>query len=208
MGALGDLARLVVPDVRVERRHQHQRSVKQTVDPFFIGLDAHHASRGEAGGGVTQQPRRVQEARHHDRLEHVQLELSLHPTDAYGRVIPHDLGAHHGQRLALGGIDLPGHDGAPRLVRGETQLAEAAPRTRPEEPHVVGDLVQPRGQRVERSGYLDQGIVGRQRLEQVRGGGERKARVVRYLLRDGGRVPLSGVQAGAHRGAAQSEAMQ
>ena len=36
---LGDLGRGVIADVRVQRRHQHQRFVQQSVDPITVRLD-------------------------------------------------------------------------------------------------------------------------------------------------------------------------
>ena len=52
VGRLGNLGRLVVPDVRVERRHQHQRLVHQLADLLLVGLNTHHAVVSEGGAGV------------------------------------------------------------------------------------------------------------------------------------------------------------
>ena len=45
VGMLGDLGRVVVADVRVECRHQHQRALQEFVDPFAVRLDALRSCR-------------------------------------------------------------------------------------------------------------------------------------------------------------------
>ena len=52
VGGLGNLGRLVVADVRVEGRDQHERLVHQLVDLLLVGLDTHHAVVSEGGAGV------------------------------------------------------------------------------------------------------------------------------------------------------------
>ena len=50
--ALGNLGRIVVSDVRIERGHQHQRVLKMAPDGIDIGLQAHYATVGEGATGV------------------------------------------------------------------------------------------------------------------------------------------------------------
>jgi len=50
------------------------------------------------------------------------------------------LGTDHGEGLALGGVDLAGHDAAPWLVLRKAQLPQAAPGPTTQEPHIVGYL--------------------------------------------------------------------
>ena len=52
---------------------------------------------------------------------------------------PH-LGADHGEGLALGGVDLAGHDAAAGLVLGQLELPQAAPRPAAQEADVVAYL--------------------------------------------------------------------
>src|SRR3546814_8902554 len=63
--------------------------------------------------------------------------MALKPAHRHGHVIAHDLCRHHRQRLALGGVDLAGHDRAARLVFGQAQFAKAAARAGAEQPQVV-----------------------------------------------------------------------
>src|SRR5207248_1111185 len=49
---LGDLRRLVVADVRIERGDQHQRLAHQLPDPLAVGLDSHGAVVVEAPAAV------------------------------------------------------------------------------------------------------------------------------------------------------------
>src|SRR4051812_27901470 len=55
-----DSRRLLVADVRVERRHQHERAVKVLADALLVWLDASGATVVERAGGVGQQPDRLQ----------------------------------------------------------------------------------------------------------------------------------------------------
>ena len=47
-------------NVGVEGCDQHQGLVHQLVDPFCVGLDAHHTVSGEGDGGIAQQLGRVE----------------------------------------------------------------------------------------------------------------------------------------------------
>ena len=65
---------------------------------------------------VRQQPGGLQEVVGAYGHEHVQLEVALGGRHADGHVVAHDLHGHHGHGLALGGVDLAGHDGGAGLV--------------------------------------------------------------------------------------------
>lgn len=71
---------LVVADVRVECRDQHERFVQQFVDAIAIGFDAHDAVLGEGAAAVRQQADRPQNVRHDQRLEDVQFEMAVAST--------------------------------------------------------------------------------------------------------------------------------
>ena len=90
-------------------------------------------------------------------------------------VVAEHLHADHGQRLALGRVDLARHDRRARLVLRQRQLAQARARAGAEEADVVGDLEQRRGGRVDRAVAEHHGVVRGQRLELVRRGDEGQA---------------------------------
>ena len=117
-------------------------------------------------------------------------------------IIAHDMGGHLRQRLGLCRVDLARHDRAARLVLGQDQFAQARPRTRPQKPDVIGNLVARPGHRGERARHEHHRIMRRQRLKFVGGRDKRQAGDLGHLRRDG-RIPaLRGVQTGAHSGAA------
>src|SRR4030042_4847701 len=77
MRGLGDLARLVVADMRRQRRHQHERLLQMLLDALPVGLDADDAFLAEAVGDVGEQPDGLQHGIGDHRLEHVEVEMAL-----------------------------------------------------------------------------------------------------------------------------------
>ena len=208
MGVLGHLGGLVVADLGCQGGDQHQAAVQQVGDACLVGFDAGHAAVGEGAGAVGDQADRLQHVVDDHRLEHVQLEMALAAGHGDGGVVAHHLGAHHGQRLGLGRVDLARHDRRAGLVFRQLQLADAAARAGAQQPDVVGDLEQAGGDHVQRAGGLDHCVVGGQRLELVVGGHERQ-------VGDGGDLgghllgeARFGVDAGAHGGAALGELVE
>ena len=63
MGGLGNLGGLVVANVRVEGRDQHERLVHQLVDLLLVGLNAHHAVVSEGGAGVAWEQSKSEQAK-------------------------------------------------------------------------------------------------------------------------------------------------
>ena len=88
------------------------------------------------------------------------LELTACACNTDSGLVAHDLRGNHGKRLALGWVDLSGHDTATRLVLGQAELTETAARTRAKVADVVGDLHQRASNDVESTVSFDQGIVG------------------------------------------------
>ena len=119
--------------------------------------------------------------------------------------LPKHLRAQHGHRLALGRVDLARHDRAAGLVLGDAQLADAAARARRQPAHVVGDLHQRRGQRLERAVGVHQRVVGGERLELVGRGHERQPGQLRQLGGDAAGELGVRVEAGADGGAAERQ---
>ena len=89
---------------------------------------------------LCQQPRRLQEIVDQHRHVDIQLEISLARGDADGRIIAHDLHGHHGNGLALGRIDLSGHDGRTRFIFRYCELSKAQPRAGSQPADIIGDL--------------------------------------------------------------------
>src|ERR671919_2909426 len=80
---LGDLRGIVVADVRIERRHQHQRSLQVLLDALVVGLDALRTVLAEAPHAVRQQPGGVEEVVDDEWLVDVQLEVPGRSADAH-----------------------------------------------------------------------------------------------------------------------------
>src|SRR3990172_4795239 len=110
MRGLGDLARLVVADMRRKRRHQHERLLHMLLDALPIRREADDAFLAEAVGDVGEKPDGLQHGVGDHRLEHVEFEMPLASGKGDRRVVAHDLRRHHGHRLALGGVHLARHD--------------------------------------------------------------------------------------------------
>lgn len=138
-------------------------------------------------------------------LVHVELELAVHAADGASNLVTHNLSADHGEGLALGGVDLAGHDGRTGLVLREVELAETATGAAAEVADVLSNLAERGSEGVEAAVGLDDGVVGSERLELVGGSLELGAGHLGNLLGDGLGEALEGVDAGADGGAALGE---
>jgi hypothetical protein len=183
---LGDFARHVVADDRVQASDQHERLVEQGRDPALVGLEALDQVRAEAGHAVCEKTRRVKQVRDHDGLEDVELEVTLAASEGDGSVVAEDLGAEHGEGLALGRVDFAGHDGAAGLILRELELGEA----------------------VELAVRFDDGVVGGEGLKLVGCGDELGAGHLGDFLGDALGKALEAVEAGADSGAALGQHAQ
>lgn len=126
----------------------------------LVGLEASNQVLLKGAHAVGQEARAVQQVADDEGLVDVELELAVHAANGGGDVVAHDLGADHGQGLALRGVDLAGHDAAAGLVLGESQLAEAAAGAAAQVADVLGNLGQRGGDGVEAAVGLDYGVVG------------------------------------------------
>lgn len=72
--------------------------------------------------------------------EDVQLEVAAGAAYVDRHVVAHHLGTQHGERLALGRVDLAGHDGGSGFIFRNEQLTEPAAGAAGQPAHVVGDL--------------------------------------------------------------------
>ena len=109
-----NLRRLFVADMRVERRHQHERIVEMLLDALLVRLDAARAVFVKRSAALGKQLTRLEHIVQRDRPIDVQLEMPLRAGEGGGVVVAEHLHRDHGQRFALGGIDLARHDGTSR----------------------------------------------------------------------------------------------
>ncbi len=131
---------------------------------------------GEALRRIGQQPHRLQEVLRHHRAIGVQLELALAAGEGQRGVVAEHLRADLGQRLALGRVDLAGHDRGAGLVLGQRQLAEAGARAGAEQADVAGDLVEAGREGVQRAVGEQQRVLRGEGLELVGRAGRRAGR--------------------------------
>ena len=147
----------------------------------------------------------MKEVPDHDGLEDVELKVALGAGESDGRLVAEDLAAEHGQALALGRVDLSGHDGRTGLVLGKIKLTKTAARTGAEETDVLGDLEEGGCDGVELAVGLDDGVVSSKSLELVGGSDELVAGHLGDLGGDVLGETLEGVEASADGGTALSE---
>ena len=200
--------RVLIADAAVEARHQHQGVVQVLLHPRPVGHNAGEAALLKGIQGVAQQPDRVKIAADQHGHEHVQLEIALRGRHSHRRVVGHDLYGHHGHGLALGGIDLAGHDGGAGLVFGDPNLPDAAAGPAGQPAHVVGHLHHIRRQRLQRPVGKHQIVLRRQGVELVGIRAEGQAGELRHLRRHRGIEAGGRVDARAHRRAAQRQLIQ
>ena len=109
------------------------------------------------------------------RLVDVHFEIAAGAAKTHRDVIGHHLHGDHRERFALGRIDLARHDRGARLILRDFQFRKSGARPARHQANVVGDLVQRYRERAQRSGQLDQRIVGALHGEFVGRGDEGQA---------------------------------
>ena len=207
MGMAGDPRGAVVADVRHQRGHQHQRVGQQRLRAIDIHLDALDAMAAKARRRIRQQAQAVEQVDSDQRLVDVELELALARRDADRHVVPHHLGADHGQRLDLRRIDLARHDRAAGLVGRQPQFAQPGAWPAAHQADVVGDLVQRHGQQPQRAVQPHQRFVSGHRRKQVVGHHKGRVQPIGQCRRHAGAERPVGVEPGAHGGAADGQRM-
>ena len=173
-----------------------------------VGLDTHGTAIVEGENGFRQQPGGLEEIVGNHRHEHIQLEVSLTGGDADGGVVAHHLDGHHGHCLALGGVDLAGHDGGAGLVFRDKDFAQPVPGPRGQPANVVGNFHHVRCQGLQGAVGKYQLILGGQGMEFILGGDKAQAGDFRNLLGYQGVEALRCVQPGAYGGAPQGQLPQ
>ena len=167
VSVLGDFRSRVVPDVRVEGCHEHERGINEFRDSRLVWDYAVDAALGEASGSVADNLKRVKERAAHDRLEDVELKVPLKAAYRDCGVVSNDLGANHGQSLALGRVHLSGHDAAAGLVLRQGNFSQSAPRAAPEKPDIIGYFVERNGGGVESPRHFNEAVMGSEGFELV-----------------------------------------
>ena len=87
----------------------------------------------------------------------------------------HHLGAHHGHRFALRGIDLAGHDRAAGFIGGQAELPQPSAGAAGQQADVVGDFEQAHRQQAQLPHRMDQSVMACHHGEFVRCRAERQA---------------------------------
>jgi len=124
----------------------------------------------------------VEDVADDQRLEHIQLEVAIGAANSHGNVVAHHLCAHHGDRLALSGVDFARHDGASRLILGERELTKAAARTGAQEADVVGNFHDGDSSRIKGTRKVDKRILCSEGLKFVVSGLERVSSFLLQVL--------------------------
>lgn len=187
---------IVVTNVGIKGGDEHEGLLHDGTNTGFIGLDALDAIESEGIGGIGNETNTGEKVLDHDGLEDIKLKMTIGAGNGNGDVVTHDLGTDHGHGLALGGVDLAGHDGATRLILRELQLTQTAPGAGAKETDVIGDLHEGGGDGVEGTRGLDNGVMGGKGLKLIDGGLEGKAGDGGDLGGKGGIKALVGVEAG------------
>lgn len=68
---IGDLSGLVVADVRIQRRHEHQGLIEQFLDAGVVRLDTRDAVDVEGDSCIPEQLGALEEVSRHDGLEEI-----------------------------------------------------------------------------------------------------------------------------------------
>ena len=199
------LGSVLVADVRVQRRDEHERAVQVLVHLLAVRRDARDAAVIERLDGVGEQTCGLEEVVDHDGHEDVQLEVALRSCNANRGVVAHDLHGNHRDGLALGRVDLARHDGATRFVRGDRDLTETAARTRREPADIVCNLHHIRRETLESAVGKDDCVLARECVELVRRRDEVLARQIACRLCNGDIKALRRVQPRADSRAAECE---
>ena len=78
------------------------------------------------------------------------------------------LSCHHGDGLALGGVDLAWHDGAAGLILRQRQLSQATAGAGAKESDIIGNLHDGAGNDIAGTRHLHHGVMAGQSLKLVR----------------------------------------
>ena len=71
----------VVSHSAVQTSDQHQTLIQNCVDPLLVGFNSNNTVLGETLGAVSEQSNALEQVLDQDRLEHVELELTVRSSD-------------------------------------------------------------------------------------------------------------------------------
>lgn len=111
MCVLGNLGCHIVTNLWVQAGDQHKGLLHDRSNLLLVSLKTNNQVLLEGSHSVGENADRVEQIADEHWLENVQLELPVHAANGGGNVVTHNLGADHGEGLALGWVDLSWHDG-------------------------------------------------------------------------------------------------
>ena len=111
---------------------------------------------GEVAAAIGQELNRLQQVVDDHRLEHVELQVALAGGEGDGGVVAQHLAGEHRQRLALGRVDLAGHDRTAWLIGRQAHFGQTGAWPGAQQAQVVGDLHQGHGQGLQGAGQAGQ----------------------------------------------------
>jgi len=205
---LRGLCRVLIADVRVERRDEHKRVVKIVVHLLLVGLDSIDAVILEGYDGLCQKTAGLEEIVSHNRHEDVQFKVALGSGHANCDIVADNLYGNHGDLLALGRVDFAGHDGGTGLVGRDRDFTESDAGTAGQPADIVGNLHHVAGKCLDGAVRKDHLIFGGQRMELVLCGDEIFAGQIGYFLCDFDVEALRRIEAGADCGSAERKALK
>ena len=147
----------------------------------------------------------MQHVQRNDWLEHVQFKIALARRKLHRGIVAKHLHAHHGHAFALSWIHLARHNAAARLVLRNRKFANAAARTAGKPAHIICNFHKRSGQHRKRAVRLRHGLMPSKRGEFILCAGKWNFCFRRKLLGNQFAKSFGSVQAGAHRGTANSQ---
>ena len=205
---LGSLSGVLITDIGVESRNQHQGVVEVAVHLLLVGNDADGTVVVKGHDCLSQQSGGLQEIVDADRHKHVQLKVALGGSHANSHVVAHNLNGYHSDSLTLGGVDLTGHDRGAGLVLGNENLAKAKTGAGRQPADVVCNLHHIAGKRLDCAVCEDELVLRSQCMELVARGTELLTGNLGNSLGNLDVKALGGVQTRADCGAAKRKLLK
>src|SRR3954468_5462607 len=106
VSVLGNLRGVVVTDVWIQSRDEHERILQVLVNLRAVEFDTGNAVVNKAVTGVFDEANRMEQIVNHDRIEDVQLEVALRACEPNRGVVAEDLYGDHRHRFTLRRVDL------------------------------------------------------------------------------------------------------
>mmetsp|Transcript_11574 Transcript_11574/g.21641 ORF Transcript_11574/g.21641 Transcript_11574/m.21641 type:complete len:233 (+) Transcript_11574:78-776(+) len=167
MRCFGNNRRLIISNIRIQSSNKHQTSMQKFVNVLHIGFYTNDTIICKTLASVSSKPCRVQKIGRHDRLEYIQLKVSLTSSNTDCHIISHDLSTYHGDCLTLRWIYFTRHDTRSWLILWQRNLPKTTSWSTSQKPNIIGNLVQTASNDIQSSRHFHNGIMSSQRLEFV-----------------------------------------